>query len=224
MDTLIGDSTSIYTLLEKTDSIKFIIPKKAEKKSYAAKYILKKPAFLSDSLQQIKIVANETFLSKKYNRHFYINRQQKTDSCNTSLHLNIITYQFKNNQTGSISIPFNYEMESKRIFNDTIKTSIPVYTSFVLNNNEVFEAYVTIKNKNTTETYASYLKPKETIVLWVLAGDYEINYYEDKNRNNLLDGPDFSNKTPGEYYRRLPDLRIKENMAVDLNLKGSEKP
>lgn len=223
-DTLIGDSLTIHGLLRMTDSSRYIIPKKAERKPYKVKYILSKPSFLKDSFQQIKIVANEGFLVKENNTLYYTNKQQKSETCDFIIGLNIITFQFKNNSTGNISIPLDFETESKTVFKDTIKTSVPVYTSLIINNNELFEVYVTIRNKNTNEAFSTYIKPKEYILLWVLSGDHEISYYEDKNKNRILDGPDFSNKTPGEYYQKLPVVRIKENIAVDLKLKGTEKP
>ena len=223
-DTIIGDSSSVFNFLKMIDSTRFIIPKKAEKKSYNIRYILNKPAFLSDSFQQIKIVANDKFLVNVTKRQPYINRDHKLDSSDIIISSNTITYQFKNNSTGNVSIPLNYETVNNKIFKDTLKTTIPVYTSVILHNNEFFEVYVSIKNKNTGEVYSNYIKPKESSNLWMLAGDHEINYYADENRNSMLDGPDFSKKTAGAYYYRLPDIRIKENMAVDLKLKGSEKP
>jgi hypothetical protein len=60
--------------------------------------------------------------------------------------------------------------------------------------------------------------------LWVLAGDHDVFYYHDKNKNKRLDGPDLTNKIPGEFFIRLPILKIKENLAVDLDLKPTDKP
>ncbi|MFM7764586.1 MAG: hypothetical protein ACKO6I_02900, partial [Sphingomonadales bacterium] len=68
--------------------------------------------------------------------------------------------------------------------------------------------------------------PNEKISLWVLSGDHDVIYYKDANRNKILDGPVINDVQPsyGEYYKKLPVLKIKENMGVDLDIKASEKP
>lgn len=223
-DTLIGDSIAVFTLLNSIDSTKYLIPKKSERKSYGIRYSWIKPSFLNDSFQQIVFVCNEKLndLNKENNK--YIDRKQNIDSCKLSFDANTITCTFKNNQTGSIRIPFVFQTIKGKELRDTFKTSLPVYTALNIHNKESFEIYISIKNKNTGAIYQDYLKTNESIKLWVLAGDHEVSYYQDKNKNGHLDEPKINERTAGEYYLKLPTLKIKENMEVDLKLKGSEKP
>lgn len=223
-DTFIGDSIAVYALLNNIDSIKYLIPKKSESKSYGIRYSWLKPSFLTDSFQQVIFVSNEKVKDLKTESNRYIDRKQNIDSCKLSVSLNTITCTFKNNQTGSIQIPFSFKTINGIELKDTFKTSLPVYTALNIENLESFEIYISIKNKNTGAIYQEYLKTNEIVKLWVLAGDHEINYYHDKNKNGHLDEPKIEEREVGEYYHKLPTLKIKEKMEIDLKLKGSEKP
>lgn len=223
-DTLIGDSISVFDLLQKIDSTKYIIPKKAENKALILRYGLIKPSFLVDSFQQIKISANEILKRTSKEIHTYFNHNNRVDSCNTLFEFNTAVLKFKNNHTGNVRIPINVVTEYGKEIKDTFKTSIPVYTPLTIYNNEAFDIYITLKNKVSGETYNSYIENGKNIKLWVQASEHELSYFHDINKNLLLDAPDITKGTIGEYYKKLPTIKIKENMAVDLYVKDTEKP
>ncbi len=223
-DTLIGDSISVFDLLRKIDSTKYIIPKKAENKALILRYSLIKPSFLADSFQQIKISANEILKRTSKEIHTYFSPNNRVDSCNTLFELNTAVLKFKNNHTGNVRIPFSVVTESGKEIKDTFKISIPVYTPLTIYNNEAFDIYITLKNKVSGETYNSYIENGKNIKLWVQASEHELSYFHDINKNLLLDAPDITKGTIGEYYKKLPTIKIKENMAVDLYVKDTEKP
>jgi hypothetical protein len=223
-DTLIGDSISLFGLLQKIDSTRYIIPKKAENKAFILRYSLNKPSFLADSFQQIKLSANEILQSTSKETQTYFDHNNMVDSCNTLFELNTAVLRFKNNHTGNVRIPFNLVTESGKEIKDTFKTSIPVYTPLTIYNNEAFDIYITLKNKVSGETYISSIENGKNIKLWVQASEHELSYFHDINKNQLLDAPDITKETLGEYYKKLPTIKIKENMAVDLYVKDTEKP
>jgi len=223
-DTLIGDSSQIFGILNKLDSIQYNIPKKAERLKYHFRYKLIKPAFLIDSFQQLVITAN-AFIKTTTNKYFiYSNSQNLIDSGQININGNKALFIFKNNHTGNIRLPINLIAETGKEIKDTLKVSIPVYTPITIHNNESFNIYITIKNKVSGETYQCNMEANQQVTLWVQPTDHEVTYFHDANRNGLLDGPKLNVALPGEFYKKLPTLKIKENMAVDLYVKDTEKP
>jgi hypothetical protein len=223
-DTLIGDSVALFSYLQKLDTSQFFVSKKAEIKKAHFSSFWKKPAFIRDSIQELYFIAN-TPLNTPDKSIYYIDRKQQKNEVNTVLaEKNIIRILFKNNQTGSIRIPYQFTPLNGNSILDTLKTTIPVYTALTLSNRYSFDIYTCITNKNTRDNYMTYIRPGENIRLWVLSGEHDVFYYHDKNKNKRLDGPDLQNKIPGEFFVRLPVLKIKENLAVDLNIKPTDKP
>jgi hypothetical protein len=223
-DTLIGDSVALFSYLQKLDTSQFFVSKKAEIKKAHFSSFWKKPAFIKDSIQELYFIAN-TPLNTPDKSIYYIDRKQQKNEVNTVLaEKNTIRILFKNNQTGSIRIPYQFTPLNGNSILDTLKTTIPVYTALTLSNQYSFDIYTCITNKNTSDNYRTYIRPGENIRLWVLSGDHDVFYYHDKNKNKRLDGPDIQNKIPGEFFVRLPVLKIKENLAVDLDLKPTDKP
>jgi len=223
-DTLIGDSVTLFSYLQKLDTTQFQVSKKPENKNAHIASFWKKPAFIKDSIQELYFIAN-TALNEADRSLYYIDRKQQKEEARLILtEKNTIRIRFKNNQTGSIRIPYEFTSSNGNSFKDTLKTSIPVYTAINLTNRYSFEIYAGITNKNTGESYNTYIQPGEVIRLWVLAGDHDVFYYHDQNKNKRLDGPDLTNKIPGEFFIRMPILKIKENLAVDLDLKPTDKP
>lgn len=223
-DTLIGDSNQVFNELNSLDSNQYIIPRKAERLKYNFRYKLIKPAFLLDSFQQLVISANAV-IKPATNKYFiYSNSQNLIDSGQIHINLNKATYIFKNNHTGNIRLPLNLTTETGKEIKDTLKVSLPIYTQLTIHNNESFNINITIKNKVSGEVYQSNIEAKEKIILWVQPTEHEVVYFHDANRNGLLDGPKLNVALPGEFFKKLPSLKIKENMAVDLYVKDTEKP
>lgn len=223
-DTLIGDSNAVFTFLQSLDTTAFIVSKKAELKKDLFSYYWKKPSFLKDSFQELYFVANRALNKPKEIVPYINSKQQKNEATSILSEKNVIRLVFKNNQTGSIRIPNPFTSQNGDSIQDTFRTSIPFYTALNIHNKEPFDIYTCITNRNTSDSYYAYLRTGEKICLWALSGEHDIFYYQDKNRNQQLDGPDISSKIPGEYFRRLPVLKIKENLAVDLDIKSTDKP
>ena len=222
-DTLIGDSAAVFSIVKTLDTSTFLVSKKPENKKDLFLYFWKKPAFLKDSMQEIYFVANRSIFTANTKTIEYITKDNILNKAALSAEeWNILKIKFTNNQTGKIRIPFDFYMDEGKQLKDTLQTSIPVYTSLNIINKEKFEIFISITHKNTGEVYNGYILPNQKINLWVLSGDYNISYYRDSNKNMLLDGPslDESNKFMGEYYKKLPILKIKENIGVDLDIKG----
>lgn len=223
-DTLIGDSNTLYSFLKGFDTATFMVSKKPETKREVFSYYWKKPSFLKDSIQELHFIANKVLTEPEKIIYYIDKKQQKENVIAIRTEKNVIKLIFKTNQTGSIRIPNPFKSISGDIFKDTFKTSIPVYTSLNISNKESFDIYISVTNKNTSETYSTYIREGSILNLWALSGEHDIMYYHDKNKNKLLDGPDIIQKVPGEYFKRLPVLKIKENLTVDLDIKPTDKP
>jgi len=226
-DTFIGDSASVFYFILSLDTNNYIVSKKPENKKDILSYHWKKPAFLKDSFQEIHLIGNKSILTPTEKTIDYLSKDKNFLKAEIKTEQNnIIQIVFGNNQTGSIRIPFQFMTTDGKEIKDTFKTNIPVYTSLNITNKETIEIYIHITNKNTGEKHTGYILPNEKIRLWVLSGDHDVFYYKDANRNKILDGPVINDVQPsyGEYYKKLPVLKIKENMGVDLDIKASEKP
>ena len=224
-DTLIGDSSTLFSFLKTLDTSSYSFAKKAENKKEVLLYYWNKPAYLNDSIQEIHFISNRVLVSPEGKNIIFINTKDVKENAHiTKTEKNRITIVFKNNQTGRIKIPYHFITEDNENITDTLKSSIPVYTSLQIANKENFEICLSIMHKNTGERKNIKLQPKEKMLFWVLSGEHEIHYYHDKNNNNKLDGPNIEKRETGEYYRNLPVLKIKENMGVDLDIIPLEKP
>lgn len=226
-DTFIGDSAAVFSFIQSLDTNSYIFSKKPENKKDILSYYWKKPAFLRDSSQEIHLIANKSFVTLTEKTIDFISKDNNIlRAALKTEQNNIIKIVFSNNQTGSIRVPFQFKTTDGKEIKDTFKTNIPVYTSLNITNKETFEIYIQMTNKNTGEKYTGYILPNEKISLWVLSGDHDVFYYKDANKNKILDCPVINDVQPsnGEYYKKLPVLKIKENMGVDLDIIASEKP
>jgi len=226
-DTFSGDSAAIFSFIKTLDTNTFFVSKKPENKKDNFSYYWRKPSFLSDSLQEICFTGNKPMLAPSVKTIEYITKDKTINKAVLFAdQRNVLKVKFNNNQTGNIGILFNFKTEEGTDIKDTFRTSIPVYTSLNITNRESFEIYINITNKNTGESYSNYIEPGHKKTLWVLSGDHDIFYFRDTNRNTMLDGPviDDTNPIYGEYYKKLPLLKIKENLGVDLDIIDLEKP
>jgi ribosomal protein S8 len=217
-DTLLGDSQTIYSIINELPKKHYSVSKTPETKKSTFNYTLYKPAYLSDSIPQIFIISNQLIA----NYRSIDNVIQTKDSINIGVtstkNNNQIRILFPVKPKGRILFPININNAEGKTIRDTIKTTIPEYTELLLTNKEKETITVVLTHKNTTETYIQSIESGKNLALWALAGEQTLELWIDTDQDKHITAPDFASKRKGERYKKHKSIVLKDGMSLEIGL------
>ena len=218
-DTLLGDSQTIYSIINELPKKYYSVSKTPETKKSTFHYTFYKPAYLSDSIPQVFITSNQLI----GNYRSIDNVIQTKDSINIGVtsvkNNNQIKILFPVKPKGRILFPVNIDNAEGRPIRDTVKTTIPEYTELLLINKEKDPVTIVLTHKNTTESYIQTIESGKNLALWALAGEHTLELWMDTDQDKHITAPDFASKRKGERYKKHKSIVLKDGMTLEIGLK-----